>query len=250
MEHFIQAYEACKQNQALEKTIIESLKEEEVQSLIDVCKTNKYDVSLISLCPSPFESNINIINNIMKMLLGQDKSIYKNEIMNSNGILMNLVKSTLDPKDIENVEELVHSIFPKPQVKNSNESLKESLGKDGLEACLMKACKFGDLPRVKLFIEEDVDIHAVHEDALRWAANGGHLNVVQYLVEQGADFHAEKDFAFRYAAESGHLNVVKYLVEQGVDVHAQKSALRWASEQGRLNVVQYLIKEIQKPKTP
>jgi len=179
MEHFIQAYEACKQNQALEKTLIESLKEEEVQSLIDVCKTNKYDVSLNSLNP-----------------------------------------------------------------KNSNEGLKHLLGKDGLEACLMYACKYGDVSRVKLFIEEDVDIHFDNDYALRLASSHGHLNVMQYLVEQGADIHANDDMAVRYAAEKGHLYIVQYLIEQGADIHANDDmAVRYAAVRGRLDVVQYLVEQ-------
>ena len=58
------------------------------------------------------------------------------------------------------------------------------------------------------------------------------------MLEQEADLHAERDYALRLAAENGHLEVVKYLI----DLHASEDgALRWAAANGRLKVVKYLL---------
>jgi len=52
MEHFIQAYELCKQNKALDESLIKALDEASMKSLIDICKDKNYETSLNSLCPA------------------------------------------------------------------------------------------------------------------------------------------------------------------------------------------------------
>lgn len=53
MEHFIQAYEACKNNQALNESLIKSLNEAQIKTLIEICEKDKKDMSKASLCPCP-----------------------------------------------------------------------------------------------------------------------------------------------------------------------------------------------------
>lgn len=268
MDQFIQAYELCKQNQPLNESLIKSLNEDEFNTLVNVCKDQKYETSLNSLCPpskAALESNV---TKIMTMLWGcQDQ--------NTSETLMNLVKNTLDPKELANADKSIESLFKtisqKPTSEHSNEPLKEILGQDALDSCLHQASKQDDLSRVKLFLEEGANVHSNNDYALRlacdkghldvvqflveqgadvnanheplyWAAENGHLDVVQYLIEKGADVHAKDDMALRYAADRGHLGVVKYLVEHGADIRADDDwALRYAAQNGHLDVVRYLV---------
>ena len=96
---------------------------------------------------------------------------------------------------------------------------------------------------IRLAIQAGADVHAVDDQALRWASRYGHLSVVKVLVKAGADVHADNDRALRYASFHGHLSIVKVLVKAGADVHADNDyALRWASFHGHLSVVKVLVK--------
>lgn len=53
-----------------------------------------------------------------------------------------------------------------------------------------------------------VNLRYNYDVAFRNASTYGHLSVVIYLLEQGADIHAIKDEALRWASENGHLPVV------------------------------------------
>lgn len=98
-----------------------------------------------------------------------------------------------------------------------------------------------DIELVKYLVENNADIHAYEDLAVRWAAGNGHLEIVKYLLEIGADIHVYDDLAVRWAAENGHLEVVKYLVKNGADIHARDDlAFQWAAERGHLEVVNYL----------
>ena len=69
----------------------------------------------------------------------------------------------------------------------------------------------------------------------------GHLSVVKFLVASGANVHAVDDQALRFAYERGHLAVVEFLVKAGANVHADDDqALRFASAHGYLSVVEFL----------
>ena len=94
---------------------------------------------------------------------------------------------------------------------------------------------------IRLAIQAGADVHAVDDQALRYASQDGHLPVVEVLVTAGANVHAVDDQALRFASERGHLPVVEFLVKAGANVHADNdSALRWASASGHLAVVQFL----------
>ena len=110
---------------------------------------------------------------------------------------------------------------------------------------------------IRLAIQAGADVHAVDDQALRWASRYGHLSVVKVLVKAGADVHAadddalrsasashaDNDYALRRASMYGHLSIVKVLVKAGADVHADNDyALRWASFHGHLAVVKVLVK--------
>ena len=100
---------------------------------------------------------------------------------------------------------------------------------------------------VKHAVEHGADIHADNK-ALQNAAWSGHLDVVKYLVEQEANIHANDEYALRWAAYNGHFDVVKYLIEHGADIHAEnEDALRSAALEGHLDIVKYLIGQYDTP---
>ena len=67
----------------------------------------------------------------------------------------------------------------------------------------------GDIQRIKDLLEDDADIHAKNDCALRWAAGNGHLEVVGLLLDHGADTHAENDEDLFRASLDGHLEAAR-----------------------------------------
>ena len=106
---------------------------------------------------------------------------------------------------------------------------------------LIKACKEGDLEKVKYLYEAGADFRSYNNYALQAASENGHIQVVKYLCEAGADIRSDNDYALEGASEHGHLEVVKYLCEAGADIHSDDDwAISLASIKGNLEVVKYL----------
>ncbi len=58
----------------------------------------------------------------------------------------------------------------------------------------------------------------------------GRLDYVKLFIENEANVRADDDFALRFASYYGHLDVVKFLIENGANICAQNNeAFRWAS---------------------
>lgn len=111
------------------------------------------------------------------------------------------------------------------------------------ESDLIRASQNGNLEEVKCYISHEGNIHKLNT-ALQWSAEYGHLNIVMYLVDQNADIHAEDEGALRLAASNGHLDVLKYLIGQGADVRARHDqTLQLAAMYGHLDVVEYLLSQ-------
>jgi len=55
------------------------------------------------------------------------------------------------------------------------------------EKNLIKSARSGDIDDIKAALAAGADIHADHDDALRWAAASGHAEVVRILLAAGAD---------------------------------------------------------------
>jgi ankyrin repeat protein len=60
----------------------------------------------------------------------------------------------------------------------------------------------------------NADIHAHHDEALRWASQFGRLEIAKLLLEKNADVHADDDEALQDASRHGHLEIVKLLLEK------------------------------------
>ena len=76
------------------------------------------------------------------------------------------------------------------------------------------ACKHGHIAVVrKLIDQENADVRADDNYALRWASRNGHLEVVRLLIDKGADVGADDNWALYLASRNGHLEVVKVLKE-------------------------------------
>jgi len=97
---------------------------------------------------------------------------------------------------------------------------------------------------IKDLLEQEADLHADEDGALRSAAAYGRLKVIKYLLGQGADLQVWDDRPFRKAAEFGHPEAAKRSAEQGADLHAWNDySLRFAAKNGHLEVVKYLLEQ-------
>lgn len=79
-------------------------------------------------------------------------------------------------------------------------------------------------------------------NALGGAAWNGHVEVVQVLLNHGANPSLDNELAIGVAAEQGHLKVVKLLLERGAEPGGDHNyAIRKAAEHGHLDVVNLLL---------
>jgi ankyrin repeat protein len=177
MEHFIQAYEACKQNEVISK---ENLSEDSIKTLVEYCEKNNKDVSLNSLNPQPS-------NKTLKDILGQD-------------LLMSCLEKACSWNDLEHVQYLIK--------QGTSINIEEK------PTYFFKAIENGNMLQLKYLVEaQKLDINAWDGHALYMAARTGRLDVVKYLVEQGADIRAKDYCALRCAAMNNNFKVMKYLME-------------------------------------
>lgn len=89
---------------------------------------------------------------------------------------------------------------------------------------------------VKYLAENGVDANELGVHLLYHCAGQGHLNLVRYWIEiHGIDIHALDDIAVEWAASSWHLPVVQYLVMQGADArrarrHGNDEIKQWVDK--------------------
>ena len=125
-----------------------------------------------------------------------------------------------------------------------------SISQDELKGLFFDACTYGDLTKTKATIAVITDfqgmkaVQKLATDAITGTIGEyGELNIVKYLVEE---LHADiADNAIFFAAYGGHFEIVKYLVEDcKVNIHADKeSALRWSGNMEHLDIVKYLTEQ-------
>ena len=90
------------------------------------------------------------------------------------------------------------------------------------------------------------------QDALMWAAWGGHLDVVQFLAEKmpfiqdhsWLVYDSGPSSGIQLAAYAGHLDVVQFLFgEVYYPSSSGRGSMGWAAEQGHLDIVQWLFEQ-------
>ncbi|MBI4024646.1 MAG: ankyrin repeat domain-containing protein [Verrucomicrobia bacterium] len=119
---------------------------------------------------------------------------------------------------------------------------------------LVVAAESGDVNRVKLLLEQGVDVNAVSRrvgaTALMLAAGRGQIEVVRLLLDKGADLEAGKGkhgTALIWAAPVTGVgnDVLKLFMEKGADVNAKRedgtTALIAAAEHGNMESLKFLL---------
>ena len=130
------------------------------------------------------------------------------------------------------------------------------------ELDIFKACKEGDLKRVKSLIEEkkvdknkklenlDEELILFYDDTpIHVAIKNGHLPIVKYLIEeQYVDIDIEgndRKTPLHCACEKDSFPIVEYLISKDANIEAKdlngKTPLHYACKSGNLLIVQYLI---------
>ena len=93
-----------------------------------------------------------------------------------------------------------------------------------------KACKEGNLDKVKKFIKKGYDVNKISKRSfppktpLMYAAGEGRFDIVKYLIDHGADVSKKDDHkrtALHYAIERGDLKVVEVLLSKGAEIDVE-----------------------------
>jgi len=93
------------------------------------------------------------------------------------------------------------------------------------ETALMNCARTGATGAVTILLETDeINVHAKEnkkgQNALMWAAAGGHAQIVQLLIENGADINGVSHAGFTpllFAARSGDIETSRLLIDAGAD---------------------------------
>jgi len=115
---------------------------------------------------------------------------------------------------------------------------------------LTRACREGDLVRVKKNVDARVDIDAKDKGGwfpLSAASAHGHADVAEYLLKEGADVNelsSKKNTPLIYAASRGHAEVVKLLLKSKADTKLKnvdgETASASAEQHGHQEVVKLI----------
>ncbi|MHC4425345.1 MAG: ankyrin repeat domain-containing protein [Planctomycetota bacterium] len=134
--------------------------------------------------------------------------------------------------------------------RNGHKDIAELLVEKGATISdIYEAAYVGDMAKVRVFIQEGVDVSAV--DSRGWtplyvAAQAGHTDVVEVLIAHGANVNIENNQGktpLHLAAQDGHIDVIELLIANGADVSAggDWTSLNVAVEAGHTGVVELLI---------
>ncbi|MFC1842512.1 ankyrin repeat domain-containing protein [Candidatus Dependentiae bacterium] len=113
---------------------------------------------------------------------------------------------------------------------------------------LLKACKSGNLEKIKELIKDGANINGMTQDfienftPLHIAVHKGNIKIVKYLVESGANINLPGGLEDRvpafYAALKGCYKIVQYLVDQGSKSEIYSQVILRSSV-GNKNLVRY-----------
>lgn len=117
---------------------------------------------------------------------------------------------------------------------------------------LMAAAFGGQEETIRLLIDQGVDLNTRTvgngENAMHFAALGGHASLVQFFLKMGVDSEVtnnDGDTPLLWAAGAGHADVTKLLLTQGVEINITdrlgRVPLIWATARGHYHVVKELL---------
>ena len=101
---------------------------------------------------------------------------------------------------------------------------------EGENSDLFSVIKNGDLVKLKIMLDQGVDVNAKNNDgdnALLVAAKMGHASATEFLLGKGADVNAKNDYgdtALIFAVTNDHIAVVETLLEKGADLSFMNKA--------------------------
>jgi ankyrin repeat protein len=131
-------------------------------------------------------------------------------------------------------------------------ALLRQYGHSTAPADLIYAARIGDLPTVKNYLAQGVDVNTRGSEgltALIDAAQEGKQDVVVLLLSRSADINAKTDYgltALIGASRYGHLEIVELLLSKGAKVNIKdnygNTALSVATDQGYRDIVKLLLK--------
>ena len=78
---------------------------------------------------------------------------------------------------------------------------------------------------VKMFIENNADIHYFENYAIRYAALKGHYDMVKYLIQEGANLHDWEECALFWALTNNDNEMVTILLDNGANKNNMKPKL-------------------------
>ena len=122
-----------------------------------------------------------------------------------------------------------------------------------------RACKEGDLLKVKSMVERGHNVNGENEKVYRlyemiygtplmYAAGEGRFDVVKYLINHGADVsktNVDKETALHYASEYGQLKVAELLLSRGAGIDVEdkwcRTPLMLAAARGHSDILLCLI---------
>jgi ankyrin repeat protein len=118
-----------------------------------------------------------------------------------------------------------------------------------LNTLLLNAAFYGELPLLKLLIENNADVNAKEgKTPLHMSAWEGDLECIKYLIDNKADVNAKDDEGntpLHLSSIDGHFQCMKYLIDNKADVNAKdeegNTPLHLSSINGHLECMKYLI---------
>lgn len=118
---------------------------------------------------------------------------------------------------INNVGDTARKLINDRDYQNLLKELKE--GSISITATLNYCCFMGNLPVLKLLINEfDYDVNA-EDNLLKRSVYLGKYNITKFLLENNANVTAEDNIAIKIMAKRNNSEMIKILIDYGADIH-------------------------------
>jgi len=155
--------------------------------------------------------------------------------------------------EISDIYKVLDIDFFKPYIKyypydqNSKEYIKYKLGKDFINACGHSG-RYGDISRIKKFVDNGVDLKSHGESALMKALKNKIIPTSKYLIELGIPITKDNyGNILYYGSKTNNFELIKIIIEkcieQGFDVNYD-SMLVWlyrTTTNIDTNIIKYLL---------